>query len=63
MDRPAFGTRGITSSYDAFVESHAGMLMADGSLAKIFGPWVLMGIGLILLAVLYLPARKDLDVR
>jgi hypothetical protein len=35
------------------------MLMTEGSLAKILGPWLLMGVGLILLAVLYLPVRKE----
>jgi len=53
------GARGLTSSYDAFVEGYVGMLMTDGSLAKILGPWLLMGVGLILLAVLYLPVRKS----
>ena len=47
------GARGLTSSYEAFVEGYVGMLMTDGSLAKILGPWLLMGVGLILLAVLY----------
>ena len=49
------GMRGLTSSYEAFVEGYVGMLMTEGSLAKILGPWLLMGVGLILLAVLYLP--------
>lgn len=53
------GARGLTSSYEAFVEGYVGTLMTDGSLAKILGPWLLMGVGLILLAVLYLPARKS----
>ena len=53
------GARGLTSSYEAFVEGYVGMLMMEGSLAKILGPWLLMGVGLILLAVLYLPVRKE----
>ena len=53
------GARGLTSSYEAFVEGYVGMLMTDGSQAKILGPWLLMGVGLILLAVLYLPVRKE----
>lgn len=53
------GARGLTSSYEAFVEGYVGTLMTDGSLAKILGPWLLMGVGLMILAVLYLPARKE----
>ena len=53
------GVRGLTSSYEAFVEGYVGMLMTEGSLAKILGPWLLMGVGLMILAVLYLPARKE----
>jgi hypothetical protein len=53
------GVRGLTSSYEAFVEGYVGMLMTEGSLAKILGPWLLMGVGLILLAALYLPVRKE----
>ena len=41
------GVRGLTSSYEAFVEGYVGMLMTEGSLAKILGPWLLMGVGLI----------------
>jgi hypothetical protein len=37
--------------------------MADGGFARILGPWLLMGIGLILLAVLYWPARQDPELR
>ena len=54
------GARGLTSSYEAFVEGYVGMLMTDGSLAKILGPWLLTGVGLILLAVLYSPAPQSL---
>lgn len=54
-----FGVRGLTSSYEAFVQRHAEMLMAEGGIVRILGPWLLMGIGLVLLAVLYLPARQD----
>ena len=57
------GTRGLNSSYEAFVEDYARMLMAEGSFAKIFGPWLLMGAGLILLAVLYIRGRKDARVQ
>ena len=57
------GVRGLNSSYEAFVESHVGMLTTEGGLIKILGPWLLMGVGLILLAVLYLPVRKDPEVR
>ena len=53
------GVRGLTSSYEAFVEGYVGMLMTEGSLAKILGPWLLMGVGLILLAAFYLPVRKE----
>ena len=52
------GARGLTSSYEAFVEGYVGMLMTDGSLAKILGPWLLMGVGLILLAVLCRPVKS-----
>ena len=57
------GARGLTSSYEAFVEGPVGALMADGGFARILGPWLLMGIGLILLAVLYWPARQDPELR
>jgi len=57
------GVRGLSSSYEAFVKSHVGMLTTEGGLIKILGPWLLMGVGLILLAVLYLPVRKDPEVR
>ena len=57
------GARGLNSSYEAFVEGYAQVLMAEGSLAKMLGPWLSMGAGLILLAVLYLPGRKDSEVR
>jgi len=57
------GVRGLTSSYEVFVESSVGALMADGSLARILGPWFLMGIGLLLLAALYFPARQDPEPR
>lgn len=51
------GARGLTSSYEAFVQAYAGMLMAEGSIARILGPWLLMGVGAVVLAMLYLPAR------
>jgi len=57
------GIRGLTSSYDAFVESYVGMLMAEGSFTRILGPWLLMAIGLLLLAVLYWSPGKDSQVR
>jgi len=57
------GLRGMTSSYEAFVDSSVGALMADGSLARILAPWLLMGLGLILLAVLYLPIGQDSETR
>ena len=37
------GARGLTSSYEAFVEGYVGMLMTDGSLAKIARPMVVDG--------------------
>jgi hypothetical protein len=54
-----FGVRGLTSSYETFVQSYAGMLMSEGSIARILGPWLLMGIGLVVLAMFYLSARDD----
>jgi hypothetical protein len=57
------GTRGLNSSYEVFVESYVPALMAEGSFPKILGPWLSMGAGLILLAVLYFPRRKDSKVR
>jgi hypothetical protein len=49
------GTHGLSSSYDAFVNSFVATPLAEGS---IIGPWLLMGAGLILLAALRLPAHK-----
>jgi len=57
------GPGGVTSSYEAFVQDYARVLMTEGSFAKIFGPWLMMGVGLILLAVLHLPRRKGSEVR
>ena len=57
------GKGALDSSYNAFVEGHARMLMAEGSFAKNFGPWVLMGVGLFLLAALYFLGRKYSEVR
>jgi hypothetical protein len=57
------GMGGLGSSYEAFVEGYARILMAEGSFAKIFGPWLLMGAGLIILAALYLLDRKHTEVR
>jgi len=37
------GARGLTSSYEAFVEGYVGMLMTDGSLAKMLRPMVVDG--------------------
>jgi len=56
----ALGVRGLTTTYDAFVEGFVAELMAEGSFARIFGPWLLMGPGLIMLAFLHLPDRKRL---
>ncbi len=57
------GIGGPDSSYGAFVERYALVLMDEGSFAKIFGPWLLMGAGLILLAALYLLDRQRAEVR
>ena len=56
----ALGVRGLTTTYDAFVEGFVGELMAQGSVTRIFGPWLLMGTGLIVLAFLHLPDRKQI---
>ncbi len=56
------GARGLTSSYEAFVEGSEA-LIADGGFVRILGPWLLMGLGLFLLAVLYLTARQDREPR
>jgi hypothetical protein len=58
-----FDARSLNSSYEAFVQGYAQALMNEGSLAKILGPRLLMGAGLILLAVLYLLGRKSPQVR
>ena len=63
QSRRLLGTRGLNSSYEVFVESYVPALMAEGSFPKILGPWLSMGAGLILLAVLYFPRRKDSKVR
>lgn len=52
------GTRGLSSSYDAFVNSFVATPLAEGSIVRIIGPWLLVGAGLILLAALRLPAHK-----
>ena len=46
----AFGVRGISSSYEAFVESFAASVGAGG-LVRILAPWLLMGIGVLLFVV------------
>ena len=56
------GTRGVTSSYEAFVESHVGMYLAEGGFARIAGPWLLMAAGLILLFILWASPRKSQHV-
>ena len=58
-----FGMGGLYASYEALVEGYARVLMAEGSFARILGPWLLMGAGLLLLAALYLLDRKRADVR
>ncbi|HET9536265.1 MAG TPA: hypothetical protein VFP43_13120 [Mesorhizobium sp.] len=42
------GTRGLSSSYDAFANSFVAPLLAEGSIVRIIGPWILMGAGLTL---------------
>jgi hypothetical protein len=54
----ALGVRGLTTTYDAFVGEYVTALIAEGSFARIIAPWLLMGIGLIVLAFLYLPDRQ-----
>lgn len=54
-----FGARGLTSDYETFVQGYAGMLMSEGSIARILGPWLLMAMGSMGLAMLSLPARAD----
>ena len=57
------GTRGLSSSYDAFANSFAATLLAEGSVVRIIGPWLLMGAGLILLAALRQLKRHPDGVR
>jgi hypothetical protein len=54
----ALGVRGLTTTYDAFVGGYVTALAAEGSFTRIIGPWLLMGIGLIMLAFLHLPSRQ-----
>jgi hypothetical protein len=48
----AIGVRGLTTTYNAFVEGFVITLMAEGSFMRIIGPWLLMGAGLLVLAML-----------
>jgi len=52
------GRRGLSSSYDAFVDSFVSTLAAEGSFARIIGPWLLMGAGLTFLVALHLSTHK-----
>ena len=53
-----FGTRGLSSGYDAFVNSNVATLLAEGSLVGIVGPWLLMALGLLILSIIHLPVAK-----
>jgi hypothetical protein len=53
----AFGVRGLTSTYEAFVESFVAWIGAS-SVMQILAPWFLMGVGAVLFAALRWPARK-----
>jgi len=57
------GVRGVTSSYEAFVESYVGKYLADGGLVGIAGPWLLMATGLILFGILYAMPGKSSQTR
>ena len=46
------GLRDLSGSYNAIVESIAVMIVKEGSVAWIIGPWLLMSIGLIALIIL-----------
>lgn len=55
----ALDVRGLTTTYNAFVGEYVTVLITEGSFTRIIGPWLMMGGGLIVLAFLYLPDRKQ----
>lgn len=50
----AFGTRGLATTYDAFVGDFVTVLVTGGGIIRIVAPWILMGIGLLALAIVRL---------